>query len=322
MDNTGPGGEELINKVLKYEKEVRLYRKKLERSEQNRAILEDTKDKNQLLLKAVNAEVEEARLTIQKKNEELESLNGQLEKEKEKSESLLLNILPEKIAEELKRNGSVEPVYYESVSVIFTDFKGFTTISEKLCAGEIVTRLHFFFTAFDRICHARGIEKIKTIGDSYMCAGGVPAANSTHAIDSVLAALDFQKFMNDFRAAHAGENPEWRIRLGIHTGHIMAGVVGEKKFAYDIWGDTVNTASRMESSGEPGRVNISGATAAIAGDFFELEHRGKVPAKNKGDIDMYFVTGIRPELSTGGGSVPNARFGELYEKLKTRPAEN
>jgi adenylate cyclase len=213
---------------------------------------------------------------------------------KKRSDELLLNILPQEVAEELKLKGEAEARLFDEVTVMFTDFQGFTQIAEKLGPAELVTEIDKCFRAFDEITTRYGIEKIKTIGDSYMCAGGLPVTNSTHASDVVQAALEIQQFMN----SHAEERRNaaldvFEIRIGIHTGPVVAGIVGVKKFAYDIWGDTVNTASRMESSGFAGKVNISGSTHAIVQQEFTCEYRGKISAKNKGETDMYFVTGKR-----------------------------
>ncbi|WP_411823420.1 adenylate/guanylate cyclase domain-containing protein [Leptospira sp. 'Mane'] len=210
-------------------------------------------------------------------------LLAQISEEKDQSEYLLLNILPEKIAAELKTEGVAKPQSYEQVSVLFTDIVGFTIIAEKLSPQELIDQLNSFFVEFDEIIYKYNLEKIKTIGDAYMCAGGIPLKNSTNAIDAVRAGLAIQKFVKD----RAG----WELRLGIHTGPVVAGVIGKKKFAYDIWGDAVNVAARIESSGEPGKVNISEDTYFLVKDFFECEHRGKIKAKNKDSMDMYFVLG-------------------------------
>ena len=237
------------------------------------------------------------------------------EKERQKSEKLLLNILPEEVAKELKEKGSTEPVLYESVSVLFTDFKGFTQIAENLSPAELVKELDSCFIQFDKITERYRLEKLKTIGDSYMCAGGIPKKNRTHAIDAVLAALEIQNFMNQMKEIKEIIGlPYWELRLGIHTGSLVAGVIGEKKFAYDVWGDTVNTASRMESSGTPGRINISGATYEIVKDFFICEYRGRVNAKNKGEVDMYYVLGIKEEM-VSDSNVPNGLFWEQYGRI-------
>lgn len=217
---------------------------------------------------------------------------NKIKKGKELSDKLLLNILPEEVAEELKAKGSAEAKHFDEVTVMFTDFKGFTQISEKLSPAELVTEIDTCFKAFDNIISKYNIEKIKTIGDSYMCAGGLPVINTTNATDVVSAALEIQKYMHEhFQQREKEGKEQFEIRIGIHTGSVVAGIVGVKKFAYDIWGNTVNIASRMESSGEPGKVNISGATYELVKDKFSCTYRGKIEAKNKGMIDMYFVEG-------------------------------
>ncbi len=216
---------------------------------------------------------------------------------KKRSDELLLNILPEEVADELKAKGSAAAKHFDEVTVMFTDFKGFTQISEKLTASELVSEIDYCFKAFDNIITKRNIEKIKTIGDAYMCAGGLPVSNTTHAGDVVQAAIEILEFMQQHLKERKMQGKEiFEIRIGIHTGPVVAGIVGVKKFAYDIWGDTVNTASRMESSGEAGKINISGSTYNLVkglqdgqSEKFKFIHRGKIQAKNKGEIDMYFV---------------------------------
>jgi len=211
-------------------------------------------------------------------------------KEKQRSDELLLNILPSETAEELKVTGSAKAKSFEQVTVLFTDFKDFTDASEKLSAEDLVREIHNCYSEFDKIVTRHGIEKIKTIGDAYMCAGGLPVSNQTHPGDVVKAAMEMQQFIIRNKNERMAKGlPFFELRIGIHTGPVVAGIVGIKKFAYDIWGDTVNTASRMESSGEVGKVNISGATYNMVKDQFACTHRGKVAAKNKGEIDMYFV---------------------------------
>jgi adenylate cyclase len=215
---------------------------------------------------------------------------NKIAKEKKRSERLLLNILPAEVAEELKERGSAEAKTFDNVTVVFTDFKGFTLIAEKLTAKELVAELHYCFNGFDNIIHKYSIEKIKTIGDSYMAAGGLPVPNTTHAKDVVNAALEMVDFMESLKQQRIKENrPVFEVRIGINSGPVVAGIVGIKKFAYDIWGDTVNLASRMESSGEPGKVNISGSTYELVKNNFPCTYRGKIAAKNKGEVDMYFV---------------------------------
>jgi class 3 adenylate cyclase/Tfp pilus assembly protein PilF len=217
---------------------------------------------------------------------------------KKRSDELLLNILPAEVAEELKAKGEAEAKLIEQVTVLFTDFKGFTAMSEILSPKELVRDLHECFSVFDTICEKYGLEKIKTIGDAYMAAGGLPTPNTTHATDVINAAFEMRDFIAEGKARKiAAGLPYFEIRIGIHTGPVVAGIVGVKKFQYDIWGDTVNTASRMESSGEVGQVNISGATYALVKDTstplgvpaFVFSPRGEVQAKGKGKLEMYFV---------------------------------
>jgi adenylate cyclase len=211
-------------------------------------------------------------------------------KEKQRSEKLLLNILPEETAEELKATGTAKTKRYDLVSVLFTDFKNFTQASEILSPEDLVAEINYCYSEFDRIVERFGIEKIKTIGDSYMCAGGLPVSNTSHPFDVVSAGIEMVKFIERNKQERIQSGlPYFELRLGIHSGPVVAGIVGIKKFAYDIWGDTVNTASRMESSGEVGRVNISGTTYQLVKDKFNCMYRGKIEAKNKGVIDMYFT---------------------------------
>jgi adenylate cyclase len=218
-----------------------------------------------------------------KTNKILDSRNAQIQ-------HLLLNILPEEVAQELQASGNATPRYYEKASVLFTDFKGFTKLAENLSPWEVVSELNDYFIAFDDIIEKHGLEKIKTIGDSYMCAGGIPTENETHLVHIVKAGLEMQEYITKRNKERDGDGrPKWDIRIGINTGPLVAGVVGRKKYAYDIWGSTVNVASRMESNGEPGRVNISAATYELVKDNYRCTHRGKIFAKNIGEIDMYFV---------------------------------
>lgn len=213
-----------------------------------------------------------------------------VQKEKNISESLLLNILPEEVADELKKKGSADAKLIDEATVLFTDFKGFTQLSEKLSPQALVAEIDACFSAFDNIMHKHNVEKIKTIGDSYMAAGGLPTPNSTHATDVVKAAIEIQQYMQQHKAEREAQGKLYfEIRIGVHTGPLVAGIVGIKKFQYDIWGDTVNTASRMESSGEPGEINISEATYELVKDQFNCIYRGEVVAKNKGLMKMYFV---------------------------------
>lgn len=217
---------------------------------------------------------------------------NKISKEKHRSEELLLNILPAQTAEELKHTGKAQTRSFDSITVLFTDFKNFTQASEELTPEELVEEINHCYSEFDRIISRYNIEKIKTIGDSYMCAGGLPVTNDTHPVDVVSAALEMIAFIERNKQERIEKGKQYfELRAGIHTGPVVAGIVGIKKFAYDIWGDTVNTASRMESSGDVGKLNISGSTYELVKTKFNCIYRGKVEAKNKGLIDMYFVEG-------------------------------
>jgi len=216
-----------------------------------------------------------------------------IEKEKDRSENLLLNILPAEIAEELKIKGKADARDFDMVSILFTDFKGFTEQSAKLSAAELVNEINICFEAFDTIMEKFGIEKIKTIGDAYMAAGGLPVPTDDSVKNTVLAAFEMQNFIRERKAEMDAKGlPSFQMRVGINTGPVVAGIVGVKKFQYDIWGDTVNTASRIESNGEVDKVNISQSTYEYLKDDsdFTFESRGKIVAKGKGEINMYFVS--------------------------------
>lgn len=226
----------------------------------------------------------------QLKNVELKETLDKLQEEKDRSEKLLLNILPEEVAEELKLTGSAKAKYFEQVTVMFIDIKNFTTISEQLSPEELVGEIDFLFRSFDKIIKRHGVEKIKTIGDAYMCAGGIPIPDLQNAENILKAAMEISGFMRALISKRKKEHKLFfEIRIGISSGPVVAGIVGSSKFAYDIWGDTVNTAARMEQASEVGRINVSGTTYSLLKNKFEFEHRGKINAKNKGEIDMYFL---------------------------------
>jgi adenylate cyclase len=213
-----------------------------------------------------------------------------IEKEKQKSDDLLLNILPAKAAEELKTKGFSDAQLYENATVLFTDFKDFTLMSEIVSPATLVKMIDFYFSEFDRITTKFNIEKIKTVGDAYVCANGLNQNNTDKPSDVVKAAIEMQKFSSEYRKKCLVNNvPFFECRIGINTGSVVAGVVGIKKFTYDIWGDTVNVAARMEQHGEPGKINVSEATYLLIKEEFQCEYRGKILAKNKGEVSMYFV---------------------------------
>lgn len=252
---------------------------------------------------------------------EKDRLNSELRREKERAESFLFSLMPAEIAEEWQANGRIEPRYFPDVTVLFTDFVGFSSAADKLAAEELVSMLNGYFTAFDQLVTVYGMEKLKTIGDSYMCVGGLPAVNCSHPVDAVLTALSMRQavraFLDDSMFA-------LKVRIGIHTGPVVAGVVGVHKFAYDIWGDTVNCASRMESCGAADCINISERTYGRVKDFFSCESRGRVCTKEGKEMDMFFVTGVQPSLlGESDGGVPKAfqrRYRTYFRKdLKSFP---
>lgn len=225
---------------------------------------------------------------LRQQNRQIQAQNVEIQEERNKSDRLLTNILPDEIAAELKARGVALPRNYESATVVFTDFVNFTKLSARLSPEQIIDELNECFLAFDEICDRHGLEKIKTIGDAFMCAGGLPVPNDTHPQDAVRAALD----MTDWLERRARENPNallHEMRIGIHTGPVVAGVIGKNKFAFDIWGDAVNLAARLEEHGVAGRVNVSKATADAVKDDFKLIYRGPEEVHNKGMVEMYFV---------------------------------
>jgi class 3 adenylate cyclase/ActR/RegA family two-component response regulator len=227
---------------------------------------------------------------VQERTLELEKKSAQIESEKAVAEKLLLNILPEEIADELKKFGRSYARRHNEVSVLFADIVGFTNIAANMSPDELVSQLDECFRGFDRIIEKHDVEKIKTIGDCYMCASGLPTANVDHAIQAVKVAIDMQNFMQGFNSLKKIQGiPPFEIRIGIHSGPVVSGVVGTKKFAYDIWGDTVNITAQMEQKSEPSKINISETTFHKIQHQFETEYRGKIQIKNKTELNMYFV---------------------------------
>jgi adenylate cyclase len=212
-----------------------------------------------------------------------------ISREKKRSDTLLLNILPAETAEELKRNGKVDAVKFDEVTVLFTDFVAFSKLAEHADPEQLVKSIDFYFKGFDEITTKYGLEKIKTIGDSYMCASGLPTANKTHARNAINAAKEMIEFVKNEMNTQDGLS-HFDVRIGIHTGPVVAGIVGIKKWQYDIWGDTVNIASRMESKSEPGRINLSETTHREIENEFPCEYRGEIEVKNRGPLKMYFLS--------------------------------
>jgi len=270
-----------INKNLsrQLEQVEQLSQKSLRQEQERQQLLEGRKEE-------LEKEVALRTLEVMQQKEQIEQQHDALKTEKKKSDDLLLNILPAEVAHELKEKGEAEAKLFDHVSVLFTDFVNFTQMSERMNPQQLVKQLHENFKAFDEIMERNGLEKIKTIGDAYLAVSGMPVANEKHAYNAVKAGLEIAAYIKEQH-----DDNRFEVRVGIHSGPLVAGIVGVKKFAYDIWGDTVNTASRMETSGEAGKVNISESTYALVKDDFTFVHRGKIDAKHKGAIDMYFVEG-------------------------------
>ncbi len=250
----------------------------------------DNERKTRELIESQSALIEGLQRSERELEERISQRTLELQHEQIRTKELLHNILPIEIADELSATGSARPARHESVTILFTDFSGFTQAVSAMPADRMVGELNEIFAAFDSITDECGVEKIKTIGDAYMAAAGLPKACSDHAQRCVRAGLRMIDYLENRNRTAAFK---WSLRLGVHSGPVVAGVVGKRKYAYDIWGDTVNIASRMESAGEIGRVNISAYTYDLIREEFDCEYRGKVDAKGKGQIDMYFVRGAR-----------------------------
>jgi adenylate cyclase len=221
---------------------------------------------------------------------ELRRKTKELEEEKIRTDRLLHNILPSEIVDEWKTYGFISPRHYNHISILFTDFHGFTDISSRLSPDLLVEELNDIFQNFDTIIESYNLEKLKTIGDTYMIGAGLPKESDDHAVRITKAALDMQDYII---GRNKSTKVQWHMRAGINSGQVIAGIVGTNKFTYDVWGDTVNIASRMESSSLPGKINISGSTYALIKEYFDCEYRGKLNAKGKGEIDMYFVNQLK-----------------------------
>ena len=266
---------------------------------------------------------------ILRQNTKLEEMHSQLSVASEqvkaslqKTQELLYRVFPRQIADELANAGQSQPRHFDAVTVLFTDFVGFTRVAETMAPQQLIDGLEEYFRRFDALTARCQMEKLKTIGDAYVAAGGVPTANATHPLDAALLAMAIRECVADAAKEWEGTAmPSFAIRIGLHTGPLVAGVIGEQRFTYDLWGDTVNTASRMESGGEPGRINISAATYEMVEPFFECTPRGSVAVKNRTAVEMYFLERLRPEFSADpAGLTPNERFHEAREQLRNAAA--
>ncbi|MFT4599912.1 MAG: ligand-binding sensor domain-containing protein/class 3 adenylate cyclase [Arenicella sp.] len=288
-----------------------IYRRRIDKIRRQKVRLEIEVVKRTRQVTEQSKKIQDQKKKVEIQHAKIEHQNSLLAKEKEKVEQLLLNILPEGTAEELKNKGRSKARYYRNVSVLFTDFVGFSKIAEDMKPQDLVQELDGYFSKFDEIIEKFDLEKIKTIGDSYMCAGGVPIRNKSNAIEVCLAALEINSYITE----RAKVDPDtWPIRIGINTGEVIAGVIGIKRFAYDIWGASVNQAQRMEMHAHPGIVNVSGNTHEFIAPYFACVYRGKIQTKHKGMLDMYSVKGIKPELSLDGNGIkPNKKFWKIVD---------
>lgn len=269
------------DEIRSLRKEIRSLSRKLERSEWNKSKLEQMWDRNSKLFQTLNTEIEQQRVLIQEQNQ-------QLDKERQKSENLLLNILPRTIAQRLKEDQSVIADHFHSVTLLFTDIVGFTKLSESLTPSKLVHFLNQIFSSFDNLVDKYQLEKIKTIGDAYMVAGGFPEPRPDHVEAIADFALELQESLHKL---HTENNQTVSMRTGIHTGPAVAGVIGNKKFIYDVWGDTVNTASRMESHGIGGKIQVTHAVFKALKNKYILEQRGEIEIKGKGKLMTYWLQG-------------------------------
>lgn len=290
---------------------ILIYRRRIDKIRRQKVRLEIEVVKRTRQVTEQSKKIQDQKKKVEIQKAKIEHQHELLEKEKVKVEQLLLNILPEGTAEELKNKGRSKARYYRNVSVLFTDFVGFSKIAEDTKPQDLVQELDGYFSKFDEIIEKYDLEKIKTIGDSYMCAGGVPIRNKSNAIEVTLAALE----INNYITERAEVDPDcWKIRIGINTGEVIAGVIGLKRFAYDIWGASVNQAQRMEMHAQPGIVNVSGNTYEYIAPYFDCVYRGKIQTKHKGMLDMYSVRGIKPELSEDEtGLHPNKKFWKIVD---------
>jgi len=259
---------------------------------------------------------------LEEMHSQLQTASQQLGESLEKTQELLYRVFPRQIADELANAGQSQPRHFDAVTVLFTDFVGFTRVAETMAPQQLIDGLEEYFRRFDALTVQCNMEKLKTIGDAYVAAGGVPTANATHPLDAALLAMAIRTCVADAAREWAGTSmPSFAIRIGLHTGPLVAGVIGEQRFTYDLWGDTVNTASRMESGGEAGRINISATTFQLLEPYFECTPRGSIAVKNRTAVEMYFLERLRPEYSADpAGLTPNERFQQAREQLQNAVA--
>jgi class 3 adenylate cyclase len=249
-------------------------------------------------------------LELRRSVQQLDRMRQELQVQKEESERLLHNILPVSVSQELKDTNRVTARFYDATTILFADFEGFTKLAESLEPRELIGQLDDYFSAIDEIAERHRLEMLKTIGDAYMCVGGLPETNRSHPIDACLAALEVQQLVVGMNSKRKKLRlPSWELRIGIHTGPVIAGVVGRRKFIYDVWGDAVNVAAHMEAAGTPGKINLSQTVYQRTKDLFDFEPRGSLEAKNKGRLEMLYLLRIKTKLAKDAeGALPNEAF--------------
>jgi class 3 adenylate cyclase len=260
-----------------------------------------------------------AQLDLRRRLVELDQAQREAAAERERSEQLLANVLPRPVAEELKGSGKVATRYFQATTILFADMRGFTRLAELVEPAALINLLDQYFTAFDEICGRHQLERIKTMGDAYLAISGVPRAIATHAIDACLAALEIQATVARMKAQREKARlPVLEVRIGLHTGPVIAGLVGKRRFSYDVWGDAVNIAALMEANGVPGRINISDTLAGQVSKLFDLQPRGSVEAKHKGAMRMHFLDGLSAGLAREPERwQPNERFAAERTRVLT-----
>jgi len=251
-----------------------------------------------------------SQLEMRRHVSDLHTTRRDLESKRTEVDRLMKSVMPAGIAREMRERKRVEPRFFSSATVMFTDFFSFTRMTGTMAPGDLVDTLDQFFTVFDGIVEKHRMERLKTIGDAYMCVAGIPDQNRTHPVDACLAAIEMREVMLRHGRMRAKVHlAAWQMRIGINTGAVVGGIVGQNKIAYDVWGNTVNLASRMEAAGEPGRINVSENTYGFVRHLFDFEERGLVEIKNAGSVPMYFLERIKPELSADAiGAAPNEKF--------------
>lgn len=260
-----------------------------------------------------------SQLELRRRLVELDQARAEAAQERERSETLLTGVFPRAIAEELKGQGKAPPRYFRTSTILFADMKHFTVLTEQVEPVALISLLDQYFSSFDEICARHRLERIKTMGDAYLAIAGVPQEAPSHAVDACLAALEMQATVARMKAQRdKARLPSLEVRIGLHSGPVIAGLIGKRRFSYDIWGDAVNTAALMEEHSLPGRVNVSDSVAGHVAALFELETRGCVPVKNKGPLGMHFLNGLVPGLARDSERwQPNERFTAERNRLLT-----